>query len=358
MLSGVKMLDTGGANILVVDDDDINRQVLCEILGEEGYKIREAESGEKALASVQLQAPDMILLDAVMPDIDGFEVAQRLKAEQGSKGIPIIMVTGLLDARSREHGLLQGVEEYITKPVNPRELTTRVRNLLRLKLAADILKNHNSMLEEEVQLRSRELHSSFEEGLYALMKAAEYRDNETGTHIQRISYYTRLLAEELGAGRQYCDTIFMASPMHDIGKIGIPDRILLKAGTFENHEWEVMKTHTTIGAAILGGGISPYMKMGQEIALSHHEHWDGSGYPHGTAGEAIPNCARIMSVCDVYDALRSERPYKESYDHARAVETIRSGDERTQPAHFDPDVLEAFLRRAADFNDIYESMRD
>lgn len=352
------MLNTESADILIVDDDPVIRVVISEILGSAGYQVQEAENGETALDRVRHQAPDLILLDAVMPGINGFEVARALKQSPESESIPIIMVTSLQDVKSRERGLLQGVEEFVSKPINPIEIKFRVRNLLKLKLANDILKHHNELLEGEVRLRSRELQNSFEEGLYMLMRAAEYRDDETGAHIQRISLYTRLLAESIGMDPDYCNTIFLASPMHDIGKIGIPDHILLKSGELTPHEWEVMKTHTTIGEKILEGGYSPYIRMGQEIARSHHEHWDGSGYPSGLGGEDIPLPARIMAICDVYDALRSKRPYKPAYDHDKAIEIIFQGDGRVQPSHFDPDVREAFLARKSDMQDIFESMQD
>lgn len=352
------MLDTDGAKILIVDDDAVNRHLFSGLLTEEGYQIEEAESGEAALENVKFQTPDIILLDVVMPGMDGFEVARKLKENRESEFIPIIMVTALNEQSSKEKGLQLGVEEFITKPVNARELKVRVRNLLRLKLANDVLKNHNIVLEEEVQRRSRALLHSFEEGLYMLMRAAEYRDDETGAHVRRISYYTKRLATILGMDRRFCETIFLASPMHDIGKIGIPDTILLKPGPFKPHEWTLMKTHTTIGAEILAGGSSPYMQMGQEIALSHHECWDGTGYPHGISGEDIPISARIMSICDVYDALRSERPYKPAFGHTKAINIIRNGDERIKRGHFDPDILNAFLSKDEDFSEIYDSMSD
>ncbi len=349
------MLNTDGSNILIVDDDGVNRHLFSVLLEEEGYLTEEARSGEEALASVELQIPDIILLDAMMPGIDGFEVAQKLKENRKSESVPIIMITSLHDRKSRERGLLLGVEEFITKPINPRELKIRVRNLLRLKLANDILINHNAVLEEEVHRRSKELLNAFEEALYMLMRAAEHRDGDTGAHVRRISHYTKLLAASLGMDRQYCDTIFLASPMHDIGKIGIPAHILLKSDRLEPREWKVMKTHTTIGAEILAGSSSPFIQMGQEIALSHHERWDGRGYPHKLAGEDIPLSARIMSICDVYDALRSKRVYKSGYDHAEAINIIRDGDKRISNSHFDPDIMDTFLSRGVDFDEIYNS---
>lgn len=352
------MLQTDGAKILIVDDDPVNRHLMVQILSEVGYEIDEAESGELALAKVKRGPPDLLLLDVMMPGMNGFDVARLLKEDPISEGVPIIMVTSLQDTKSRELGLLQGVEEYITKPVNASELKIRVRNLLRLKLANDILKNHNAVLEEEVERRSKELLHSFEESLYVLMRAAEYRDDETGAHIRRISYYTKHLSVALGMDVDFCDIIFFASSMHDIGKIGIPDHILLKPAELNEQEWMVMKQHTTIGAEILAGSSSPYMMMGREIAQSHHERWDGSGYPNGLVGEAIPLPARIMSICDVYDALRSQRPYKRAFDHAKAVEIIRNGDERIKPTHFDPAVMQAFLSSHEAFADIYASMSD
>lgn len=358
MFSGEDMLNTDGSNILIVDDDVVNRHLFSTLLEEEGYLVEEVGSGEEALARVKLQAPDIILLDAMMPGIDGFEVVRRLKEDRESESVPIIMITSLDDQESRERGLVQGVEEFITKPANPKELKIRVRNLLRWKLANDILTNHNAVLEEEVHRRSKELFNAFEETLYMLTRAVAHRDGETGAHVRRIGHYTRSLATFLGMGWQYCDTIFLASPMHDIGKIGIPDQVLLKAGEFKPHDWKVMKTHTTIGAQILAGGSSPYIQMGKEIALSHHERWDGRGYPHKLAGEDIPLSARIMSICDVYDALRSKRPYKPGYDHAKAINIIRNGDERVTSSHFDPGIMDTFLSRSADFAEIYDSMSD
>jgi len=352
------MQNTNGSNVLIVDDDPVNCHLLSNILQEEGYLTDIADSGEVALASVKGSLPDIILLDVMMPGINGFDVARMLKEDSSSSGIPIIMVTALDDTKSRELGLIQGVEEYITKPINPSELKIRVRNLLRLKLANDILKDHNAVLKKEVDQRSKELLHSFEEALYMLMRAAEYRDDETGAHIRRISYYTKHLSKELGMNDEYCNTIFLASPMHDIGKIGIPDAILLKPGPLVTEEWAMMKRHTTIGAEILAGGSSPYVRMGQEIALSHHERWDGSGYPNKLIGKDIPLAARIMAVCDVYDALRSDRPYKPAYEHDKCVEIIRNGDERIKRSHFDPEIIDVFLAKHKAFEDIYQTISD
>ncbi len=206
---------------------------------------------------------------------------------------------------------------------------------------------------EDVELARERLHDSFIESINTLIRAAEYRDDETGAHVRRISHYSRLLATELGMDEEFCDTIFYASAMHDIGKIGIPDHILLKPAAFTPPEWELMKTHAVIGSKILGGNSSPYFRMGEQIALCHHEQWSGDGYPHGLAGEEIPLAARIMKLADVYDALRSHRPYKVAFDHAKAVQIITHGDGRTHPDQFDPDVLAAFVRVAAEMQAIF-----
>lgn len=349
------MIDTAGSKILIVDDEQRNRMLLSKLMAKEDYKLEEAINGEHALMMVKSFAPDLILLDAMMPDMDGFSVAMYLKGDEKTQGIPIIMVTALDDQRSRERGLSLGIEEFISKPVKANEIQIRVRNLLRLKLANDILRNHKIFLDDEVKIRTRELEATVEESIYMLMRAAEYRDDETGAHVRRISYYCQYLAKAIGMDDNFCRIIFLASPMHDVGKIGIPDNILMKSSGFKPEEWEIMKTHTTIGAAILTGEkSSPYIELGKEIALSHHERWDGSGYPNGLKGEEIPISARIMSICDVYDALRSVRPYKKAFDHQTAMHIIEHGDERIKLEHFDPKIKAKFIA----FNHVFEKIFD
>ena len=344
--------------ILIVDDTDAARRLLEALLQNEGFETVMAENGERALELAESELPDLVLLDLMMPGMDGFTVAARLKANPETKAIPIIVVSALEDRESRMRGLEAGAEEYLTKPIDRMDLKIRVRNLLRLKEFSDFLKNHNQLLEEEVQERTKDLHDSFVETIYTLMRASEFRDDETGAHVKRISYYTQELAEAMGMDEAFCEQIFYASPMHDIGKIGIPDHILLKPGGFEPDEWEIMKTHTIIGSKILSGTSSPYLQMGQQIALNHHERWNGGGYPNGIKGEAIPLSARIMQLADVYDALRSKRPYKEAFSHEKSVEIITKGDGRTDPSHFDPQVLEAFRLRADTFAEIFEKNLD
>ena len=234
-------------------------------------------------------------------------------------------------------------------------MLARVRNMLEVRLLHKTMHHYNDVLEQRVRERTADLQESYLETIFTMMRAAEYKDRDTGTHVQRISYYSRELARMLGQDEEFVNTICFASPMHDIGKIGIPDPILLKPGGLTPEELEIMKGHTLIGAKILGHSKSPYLKMGAEIALNHHERWDGGGYPNGKRGETIPLMARIMTIGDIYDALRSKRPYKAAYDHPKAVGIIARGDGRTQPEHFDPVILAAFMQNHQTFRDIFEA---
>jgi putative two-component system response regulator len=341
------------ATILIVDDEVRNRRLLEVMLQPEGYVTRTAANGEEALASIAELAPDLILLDVMMPGMNGYQVASMLKADAATANIPIIMVTAQIDRSARLSGLNAGAEEFLTKPVDRAELWVRVRNLLRLKEYGDFLVDHNRLLEEQVRERTAQLEEAYRDTVLTLVRAAEHKDEETGHHVRRISHYCRILAEALNLPVDLHEAIYQASPMHDIGKIGIPDYVLLKPGGFTPEEWKVMQSHCTLGASILSSGTSPYIQMGAEIALSHHERWDGSGYPNGLKGEEIPLAARIMQICDVYDALRSRRPYKPPFDHATAVDIITKGDGRTQPEHFDPLVLACFAAQAERFASIY-----
>ncbi|MFZ1539299.1 MAG: HD domain-containing phosphohydrolase [Chromatiaceae bacterium] len=340
------------AKILIVDDDERARRLLESLL-QQDFQIFQAEDGMQALKMAAEIQPDLILLDQMMPGMTGYEATLKLKEDPLTKSIPIIVVSALDDRESRLRGLDAGAEEYLYKPVDRIDLKIRVRNLLRLKEFSDFLKNHNLILEEEVRARTSALQTSFIESIFTLMRAAEYRDDQTGAHVRRVSHYTRLLAEQLGMPGEFCDQIFYASPMHDIGKIGIPDHILLKPGNFEPAEREIMKGHVLIGSDILAGNSSPYFQMGHDIALGHHERWDGGGYPSGLKGEATPLPARIMQLVDVYDALRSKRPYKPAFTHDKSLHIICKGDGRTAPSHFDPAVLAALIKRARDCEAIF-----
>jgi putative two-component system response regulator len=340
--------------VLAVDDDPRNVRLIEAMLKNDGYEVIAVTDGGQTLSEARRLHPDIILLDVMMPDVSGFDVTRLLKADAATKTIPVIMVTALDDRESRLRGLDAGAEEFLTKPVDRAELISRVRNLMRLKEFNDFLARHGQLLEKMVAERTAQLKGSYRDTVFTMMRAAEYRDDETGAHVQRISYYCRELAERMGMDDDYCELIFYASPMHDVGKIGIPDHILLKSGSFTPEEWALMQTHTTIGANILSKGDSPYLRMGVEIARSHHEHWDGSGYPDKLVREQIPLAARVMQIADVYDALRSKRPYKPAFDHQKAMDIITKGDEWTRPGHFDPAVLGAFVKAADTFAEIFK----
>lgn len=343
------------AVILIVDDDERNIKLLETLLHAEGHKTITARNGKEALVLAVSEKPDLILLDVMMPEMDGFETVTRLKADPRTQPVPVIMVTALDDRASKLRALGAGAEEFLSKPIERADLIVRVRNLLRLKEYGDFLMNHNQLLELKVLERTAQLEEAYRDTVFTLVRAAEYKDEETGHHIRRISHYCRILSKAMGLPVVFQDAIYNASPMHDIGKIGIPDYVLLKAGGLSPEEWQIMKTHCVLGASILAAGTSPYIHMGAEIALNHHERWDGSGYPNGLHAEEIPLTARIMQICDIYDALRSKRPYKLPFDHARSISIITEGDGRTKPEHFDPAVLKSFITEADRFAEIYDS---
>ena len=345
--------DAPPPNILVVDDDEHHCSLLRIFLEAEGYAAREAGSGAEAYASIDQQCPDLILLDVMLPDTDGFEITRQLKQNKDTASIPIVMVTALDDRAARLRALEAGVEDFLTKPVDRSELVVRVRNLLTVKHYADFLRHHNRLLERQVDEKTQQVRQQCIATVMTLARAAEYRDETTGDHVNRISHYTVALAELLGLDSEFRDQIFYASPMHDIGKLAIPDHILLKPGLLTKNEWAIMKTHATLGREILRNQHSPYLEMGSEIAVGHHEYWDGSGYPLGLKGEAIPLAARIMVICDVYDALRSKRPYKQIISHEETLEIMRRGDLRTRPTQFDPQIFDVFMTHHSQFEQIY-----
>lgn len=345
--------------VLVVDDDASSRRLLTVLLEAESYEVLAADSAREAVEWMQERQPDLVLTDGMMPGISGFELAARLKADAHFANLPVIIVTALNDRETRLRALEAGVDEFLGKPIDRAELLVRVRNILRLKEYNDQIQRHNEILEETVRQRTAQLHDSYLQTIQTLIRAAEKKDEETGAHVQRIAFYCRELAQRLGMSPEFADLIFIASPMHDVGKIGIPDRILLKHGPLDAEEWAIMRTHTILGANIIGEqNVSPELQMGYEIALGHHERWDGSGYPLGRQGEEIPLGARMMALADVYDALRSRRPYKEPFDHERSVEIILKGDGRVKPEHFDPQLLAIFPRVAPTFAEFYATLTD
>jgi len=344
------------ARILVADDDRFYLSIFRDLVAESGHECLTVENGLEALEKVSEYGPDIIILDVIMPGMDGFEVARRLKSEPTTMHIPILIVTSLSDRASKVKGLEQGADEILNKPVDEAEFRARIKNLLKVKRFEDFLLDHGRRLKGEVISKEAELQKAFKkirkgyvETVYRLTLAAEYRDRETGGHIRRISLYSQLLARQIGLDEPQVETIFFASPMHDVGKIGIPDRILLKNGRHTTEEFEVMKTHTTIGGNILRDPDSEILDMARDIALNHHENWDGSGYPRKTKGADIPLPGRIVRLVDVYDALRSKRPYKAPYNHEQTLKILEE-----MGRMFDPDLYAAFLDCSEDFRRLYE----
>ncbi|MEM7180152.1 MAG: HD domain-containing phosphohydrolase [Spirochaetota bacterium] len=344
--------------ILIVDDEEVNLEVFKALLANSPYELFFARDGKEGIEKAEEVKPDLILLDLMMPRIDGYGVLQSVRENPKLKNTPIIMITALNDRNSRIKALELGADDFLNKPIDTMEVTIRVKNLIRLKAYNDMLENNNLILEKKVKKRTMDLRNSYIEAVNALCSAAEYKDEETGFHIQRISHYSKLLAEKLGCEKEFGELLFYGSPMHDIGKIGIPDAVLLKPGPLNAAEWVIMKTHTSIGYNMLKESTSPYLVIGAEISLYHHEKWNGKGYPNGLSGEDIPLSARIMSICDQYDALRSKRPYKQAFGHSKTMEIIQKGDGRTFPEDFDPQIFAAFVKSATDFEAIYEEYKD
>ena len=344
--------------ILVVEDEKLNIKLFKMILESQQYEIIIAENGKKGVELAKEILPDVILMDIMMPVMNGFEATKIIKADNTTKNIPIIVISALNDSDSRYQLLEAGADEFINKPIDKRELLVRVKNLLKVRKYYNLIEEFNKQLQEEVNAKTKQLKSSYIETIFALAKAAEFRDEDTGEHIRRISYYAKLLSESLNLNSEFSETIFYAAPMHDIGKIGVPDNILLKPGPLLEGEWEILKNHTLYGYDILKEISSPYLIMGANIALNHHERWDGSGYPNKLSKEALPLEARIVNICDQYDALRSKRPYKSPFDHKKTCEIILTGDGRTKPEHFDPVIYQAFQKCTDDFYEIYEKYKD
>ena len=340
--------------VLIVDDERFNLVMLEDELVAEGYEVLTASDGEEAIEKTLQFYPDVVLLDIIMPGMDGYEVCRRLKASDKTSHIPVVMLTALLDAKSRYKGLECGAIDFLNKPVDMLELKIRLKNVIELKEYHDLLKGYNQSLEKEVAKKTAELRNSFIDTIYRLTLAAEYKDKGTAAHLRRVSDYTKFLAINIGLSDRDADLFYYASPMHDVGKLGIPDEILLNPGKLAPEEFDIMKRHTVIGANLLTGSDSDYLKSAVSFALYHHENWDGSGYPHGMRGEEIPIEGRVMLMADRYDALRSARPYKEAFDHDKAFDILTKGHERSVPEHFYPTVFEVFCDNHEKFSDIYD----
>jgi putative two-component system response regulator len=362
------MRDSSGQPlILVVDDDRVTQSMVRDMLEPLGYGVAAAGNGQTGLDMARALRPQLILLDVVMPVMDGFTACELLKADPVTQHIPVVLVTSLEGRESKIRGLAVGAADFLAKPVDEAELQLRMKNLLRVVEFEDFLQRHNDELDRLVRERTleleralaalglsrEELKTSYLDTIFKLTTVAEYKDDVTAAHIKRVGHYCRHLASELGWDEEEREAIFYASPMHDIGKVCIPSEILLKPGPLTPAEFAIAKTHTTVGARILQGSTSAYMRMAEVIAHTHHERYDGGGYPRGLRGDEIPLAGMIMNIADQYEALRSKRPYKAPLTHERTVEIITRGDGRTMPSHFEPRVLEVFADTAPRFEEIF-----
>nr|CRH05717.1 Putative response regulator receiver modulated metal dependent phosphohydrolase [Candidatus Magnetococcus massalia] len=326
--------------VFVVDDTETNIDVLLETLGQD-YDVSVALDGESALEDIPETTPDLILLDIMMPGMDGYEVCRRLKADPATAEIPIIFITAKQETSDETAGFSVGAVDYITKPFSPPVVQARVRTHLQLVQAHRELANQNEILELKVKQRTQALSDTRMEIIRRLGRAAEFKDNETGFHVIRMSHYTRILALAAGWDEPRVELLFQAAPMHDIGKIGIPDGILLKPGRLDDREWDVMRKHPGIGAGIIGNHDSELLETARVVALTHHEKWDGSGYPRSLAGEDIPIEGRIVAIADVFDALTTERPYKKAWTVEKTVELLQD----VAGSHFDPTLVPLFIEQ-------------
>ncbi|MFK5986149.1 MAG: response regulator [Pseudomonadota bacterium] len=338
--------------ILAIDDTAENLGLLEALLEKQGYQVLVATNGERGLEIVNKQHPDIILLDVMMPAWDGFETARRIKNNPKLSTIPILFLSALDDSANKVRGFEAGGVDYVSKPFQQIELLARIKTHLELgKL--------RHRLSQQVAQKTQELSRFYEDSLQLLSMVSEFRDYETSLHNKRLGVYAKCIAKHLGLSDEIIDLIVVAAPLHDMGKIGIPDNILHKKGALEPEQWAIMKTHPSIGERILSSiQNNKVLSMAADIAAGHHEAYDGSGYPKGLAAEEIPLSARITSLCDVYDALRSVRPYKKSFTHQQSFEIITKGDRRTKAEHFDPKVLAAFCHQEKEFDKIFEQMRE
>ena len=356
------------ATILVVDDEPAMRRLLRRMLAAEGFDVLEASDGPEALATLERVRVDTVLLDVMMPQMSGLELCRRIRAAEETMHTPVVFVTAAADREFRREARAAGANDFLTKPFDEYELLARVQNTVRVKLYYDGLAREREDLRNQVDVRAQELRDAASrlerlqaeldvarsETIARLAKAAEFRDDETATHLQRMSHYCYLLGERHGLDEYTCEMLRAASPMHDVGKIGIPDNILLKPGALTPDEYQIMKQHAEIGYRILSGSASPLVELAATIAHTHHEKWDGSGYPRGLSGNDIPIAGRIAAVADVFDALTSERPYKKAWAIQDAVGLLEKG----KGAHFDPSLVDLFVGALPDVLAIRDEFQD
>ena len=332
--------------ILIADDEDRNRRLMEALLLPMGYEVLKAVNGKDAIEKAKETSPDVILMDVMMPVMDGFEAVNILKQDEETRIIPVVMVTALREVSDRVKALEAGADDFLSKPIDKTELRTRVQTLVKVKAYNDHLRNYQKQLEAEVALKTIQLQKTLDalqiaslDFIRRLSRAAEYKDEDTGAHIERMSRYSEVVAQKMGLDGKTIERILYAAPMHDVGKIGISDKILLKPGKLDPDEWEIMKQHTTIGARILSGSRAGIVRLAEVIALTHHERWDGSGYPRGLKGARIPLVGRITAIADVFDALTTRRPYKKPFSVEKSFAIIQE----SKGSHFDPDVVNAFF---------------
>ncbi len=342
--------------ILIIDDEPGNVSTLTRILKGAGFQnVKSVTDPRQAIENYEAFHPDLIVLDLKMPHLSGFEVMDLLRSHQDNgQYLPILVLTAQRDHAIRLRALESGAKDFLSKPVEMTEAVTRIRNLLQVRLFHNKIVNENKTLEEMVQERTRVLEETRLDVIHRLGRAAEYRDNETGMHVVRMSHFCHRLAQEIGLDEKECKLILYASPLHDVGKIGVPDYILLKPGKLDEEEWKAMKLHPEIGAEILSGSQSELMQMAETIAMTHQERWNGSGYPKGLKGEEIPLAGRIIALCDVFDALTSKRPYKEAFSVEKTMEIIKS----ESGTDFEPRLVDAFEKILPDMLKITRDFED
>jgi putative two-component system response regulator len=362
------------AHVMIVDDAATNLAILEAMFQKEGHHVKTFLDGKSALTEARANPPDIVLLDVCMPQMDGYEVCDHLHADEALREIPVIFISGRDDPVDKIRAFGVGGVDFIAKPFRFQEVVARVRTHLELRQARVALGNQNAILAEKVLERTKDIGVTQDVMIHGLAVLAEYRDNETGRHIMRTQRYVETVASRLKDHPRFhealtdagVESITKSAPLHDIGKVGIPDSILIKPGKLTAEEFDQMKSHTTIGRDTLRkaeedmgvDGNTSFLRTARQITIAHHERWDGTGYPVGLAEEAIPIPARIMMICDIYDALVSKRTYKEAFTHEQAVEIISCGDGRVEPSHFDPAVLKAFLDTKEELRCAAESMPD
>lgn len=351
--------------ILVVDDDELIRKLLTDILESLNYEVETARDAFEGIAKLELDI-DLVLMDLEMPGMDGFDAVRRIREYSQHQDLPIIMVTGLTSREDQIRAVKAGANDFIAKPFDATEIQIRISSLLRIKEASDALKRYKDELEGMVAKRTKALRKALEgmvgtqrelqkanlETIHCLVAAAEFKDKDTAGHIQRMSRFSSMLARKVKLPPGEIELILYASPMHDIGKIGTPEEILLKPGKLTSDEFKIMKQHTVYGSQILTRSTSTLLQTGKMIALTHHEKWDGNGYPYGLAGEDIPIYGRICAVADVFDALTSERPYKRAFSNTEALELLRKDNK-----HFDPELIELFLENMDEVEEIQREIK-